>query len=93
MAILGKFTKQPADVQDYDIDFSEYLTSQSDTAVSHTVSVDTGITIVTSALTSGVVKTFLSGGTNGRQYKLTATITTAGGRVKQAEIIIKVKEY
>lgn len=93
MAVLGKFTKQPADVQDYDIDFTEYLTSQSDTAVSHTVAVETGITIVASALASGVVKTFLSGGTNGQQYKLTATITTAGGRVKQAEIIIKVKEY
>lgn len=93
MSILGKFTKQPVEVQDYDISFTEYLASQSDTAVSHTATAEAGISILASNLTGGVVKVFVSGGTDGNQYKVSATVTTAGGRVKQGDIIVKVKEF
>ena len=92
MPILEKFTKQPADVQDYDIDFSEYLAPFADTGATHTVVVDAGITVLLSTLQTGVVKVWLSGGTTGTSYKVTATLTTTGGRVKQAEILVKVKE-
>ncbi len=92
MSVLEKFTKQPADVQDYDIDFSEYLTSMGDIALSQVTSADPGITLVYSMLTGAVVKVFLSGGITGASYKVTTTLTTMGGRVKQAEIVIKVKE-
>lgn len=92
MGVLGKFSKQPVEVQDYDIDFNEYLTSQSDTASSFVVASDAGVTIVSSSLVAGVVKVFVSGGLDGEQYKISATVTTAGGRVKQADILIKVKE-
>lgn len=92
MGVLGKFVKQPADVQDYDFDFTEYLSSQGDTAASHTASAESGITILSSSMSSGVVKVFLSGGSDGNQYKITATVTTNGGRVKQGEIVVKVKE-
>jgi hypothetical protein len=40
-----------------------------------------------------VAKVYTSGGTDGVTYKITATVTTTGGRVKQAEIKVKVKEY
>lgn len=93
MSILAKFTKQPVEVQDYDIDFTSYLTSQSDTASSHVVTADPGITIASSNLTSGVVKVFVSGGVDGNQYKVSASITTAGGRVKQGDILIRVREF
>lgn len=93
MGILGKFTKQPVEVQDYDIDFREYLTSQADTAVSHTVVAEAGVTIMASNLTAGVVKVFVAGGTDGNQYKVSATITTTGGRVKQGDILVRVKEF
>ena len=92
MTILAKFEKQPADKQDFDIDFSDWLTGLSDVAASHTVTADTGITI-TSTLSGGVVKVWASGGTDGVTYKVTATLTTTGQRIKQAEIKIKVKEY
>lgn len=93
MPVLEKFTKQPTDVQDYDIDFSEYLTSMGgDTALSQVTSADPGITLVYSMLTGAVVKVFLSGGVTGTSYKVTTTLTTMGGRVKQAEIVVKVKE-
>lgn len=92
MTTLARFNKQPADIQDYDIDFNEWLTGFSDTGASHTVTVDTGITKVSSTLIAGVVKVWLSGGVDGNNYKVTATLTTTGGRIKQAEITIKVKE-
>ena len=89
---LARFTKQPADLQDYDIDFTEWLAGFADTGASHVVAVDTGITKVSSTLVAGVVKVWLSGGLDGTSYKITATLTTTGGRVKQAEVTIKVKE-
>ena len=93
MSVLARFTKQPVEVQDYDIDFTDYLTALSDTAASPVVSVETGLTLMASNLTSGIVKVFVSGGVDGNQYKVSATITTAGGRVKQGDIVIRVKEF
>ena len=96
MTILAKFEKQPADVQDFDIDFTEWLAGMGDTAPGPTgcgVEADAGITIVAFVLHEGVVKIYTSGGTDGTTYKITATVTTTGGRVKQAEIKVKVKEY
>jgi alkylation response protein AidB-like acyl-CoA dehydrogenase len=96
MSILAKFEKQPADEQDFDIDYGEWLAGMGDTAPGPggvTVYADTGITVLAYVLTDGVVKVWTSGGTDGTTYKITATVTTQGGRVKQAEIKVKVKEY
>ena len=92
MAILGKVVKQPVEVQDYDISFVDWLAALSDTASTHTVTAETGITVDSSTLTAGVVKVWLSGGTDGTTYKVTAQIVTAGGRTKEDEIKIKVRE-
>jgi len=93
MGVLARFTKQPVEIQDYDVDFTDYLTALADTAVSHVVAVETGLTLMASNLSAGVVKVFVSGGVDGTQYKVSATITTAGGRVKQGDIMIRVKEF
>jgi hypothetical protein len=95
MTVLAKFEKQPNEVQDFDIDFSEYLTGLSDYGISKVVTADIGLTILASTLlfSGTVVKVFTSGGTDGVTYKITVTLTTNGGRVKQAEIKVKVKEY
>lgn len=91
--ILKTFTKQPAEVQDYDIDFTQYLESMGgDVAASHRSEVETGLTLSTSMLTGGVVKLFLAGGTAGKTYKVTVLLTTEAGRVREAEIAIKVRE-
>lgn len=96
MSILEKFTKQPEEVQDYDISFVDWLAGFSDTGVSHVVTIDAGITMISSVLNAGIVKVWISGGVSGVSYKVTATLTTVGSggiaRVKQAEILIKVKE-
>lgn len=92
---LTKFTKQPGDTQDYDIDYTKYLAGLSDTAPGPTgvaVTVDSGITLVSQSLVNGIVKVWLSGGTSGQTYKVTSTLTTVGGRVKEYEILVAVKE-
>ena len=97
MSILARFEKQPADVQDFDIDFTEWLVGMgNDTAPGPggvAVVADAGITMVAAVLNDGVVKVWTAGGTDGTTYKITATVTTHGNRVKQAEIKVKVKEY
>lgn len=91
-AILAKFEKQPSEIQDYDIDFSEYLDAIGDTASSVTVTAEIGITVSSSALIGKVVKVWLTGGSNGETYKITVLLTTAGGRRREADIKVKVKE-
>jgi hypothetical protein len=95
MATLEKFTKQPADIQDYDIDFGDWLAEfdDSDTLASFTATAETGITLdPTATRSANVVKVWVTGGTTGTTYKVTVTGTTTLGRVKQVEISIKVKE-
>jgi hypothetical protein len=92
MAILEKFTNQPAERQDYDISFVDWLAALGDGGVSVTVAGEPGLTLLTSTLVAGVVKVWVEGGTNGTSYKVTVTLTTTGGRIKQEEIVIKVKE-
>ena len=90
--VLETFEKQPNDVQDYDINYTRYLRGLSDTPQSFEVVAPSGITLMASSLTGNVVKVWLSGGTAGTKYKITVRLTTTGGRVKEAEITIHVKE-
>lgn len=91
--ILGKFIKQPADVVDYDIDYSDWLSS-GDTVASATSTVSpTGLTLGTIVVSSTSVKHWLSGGTSGVTYKVTVTAVTTGGRTVQHEFRVKVWDY
>jgi hypothetical protein len=92
MAILATFDKQPAEVQDYDVSFVNWLAALGDTGASATATATTGITLVSTTFTSGVVKVWLSGGVDGQSYTVVINVTTTGGRVKQSEIVIKVKD-
>jgi len=95
MAILGTYIKQPHEVLDYDLDYSEWL-PVADTIVSTTVTADAGITVGSTIIdpaTQRIVKQWISGGADGVTYKIQVTATTAGGRVKEVEFKIRVKEY
>lgn len=92
--ILETFIKQPNEVQDYDIDFNEYLTSMGgDSITAHVIPLVGGLDIITSTVVNGVVKVFIGGGTAGQKYVVTVRVNTSGGRVREAEIAIKVREY
>lgn len=101
--ILGTFNKQPADTLDYDIDFSAILDDGDAIATSgdppvpmplSVVSLPAGLTLgPTVVIENGkTVKQWLSGGANRIQYKITLTVTTNAGRVKQVEFVVRVKD-
>ncbi len=94
MAIIGVYAQQPADRLDYDVDATEWL-NDDDTLAEATVTVSpTGLTVDGPLIfdSGRRAKVFASGGASGIKYKLDVTLTTTLGRVKQDEIIIRVKE-
>ena len=94
MSILETYEKQPDEVQDYDIGVLDWLTANADSLASFVVTTDVGITQPTIAsYGSDAIKIWVAGGVDGETYKVTCTISTVGGRVKQVELKIKVKEY
>lgn len=90
-SILGRFVKQPDEVLDYDVDYTDWFTNRDDVPSSYVAVAETGIVIDSSARTDNVVKVVLSGGTAGRSYKVTVRLTTDTGIVKEADFIVKVK--
>lgn len=91
LEILDTFEKQPGERQDYQIEFEDWLRRLDDTPVSATVAVSPGINLISHELKGTAVKVWMEGGESGKRYKVTATMTTAGGRIKEAEIVIYVK--
>lgn len=92
MGFIAKHVKQPAEVLDYKFDFREFLQGVNDVADTFAVEATDGVTVESSSMERGVVSAFVSGGVSGRTYKLSATLTTVGGRVRQLDIQLKVKE-
>ena len=89
---LGVFQKQPAESIDYDVDYSEWLTT-GDNVQSADVSVaPSGLVIDSTFINDPRIKIWISGGVDKVSYKVTVTMTTAEGRVKQDEFKINVKD-
>lgn len=87
------YLKDPVEVRDFDLQFSDELTAHSDTAAGLVgASADTGLTINSvELLPSGDVRVFTSGGISGRVYRLVADIVTAGGRLWREQIWVRVR--
>lgn len=94
--LLGIQQKQPADILDYDVDFSNWL-PQGDTVTSATATASTiagdlaPLTVNSVQVSSTVVKVWLSGGTDGNTYTVTVRATTVGGRMKEEDFRMRVK--
>lgn len=91
MTTLAIYEKYADEIQDYAIDFSRWLSTWSDSLTSFTLTSDAGVTIVSSARVGNVVTVWVSKGTSGISYNIGVLGTTTGGRVKLAEISIKVR--
>lgn len=87
------YYKQPSEVLDYDVDYSEWIPS-GDTIASKTVTAESGITVDSSSINSSthVIKVWLSGGTDGTLYKVTVLATTTAGRSKEKEFYVRVRD-
>jgi hypothetical protein len=93
--ILGTLTKQPGDSLDYDIDYSDWLTSDDNVSSATTaVSPDVvgGVTVDLININDPRVKLWISGGVSGVTYKITITMETSDGRIKEDEFRLRVKE-
>jgi hypothetical protein len=82
-----EFKKDPSAVLDYSIDWTPWLPS-GDTIATSTWVAETGITIDSTANSTTKTTVWLSGGTAGTIYKVTNTITTAGGRTDERTLHI-----
>ncbi len=90
--VLGRFKQQPADKLDYDFLFAQWLAQRRQHAVSHTATLEGDAILHSSVLMHDAVKVIVRGGTSGKSNKVTVTLRTDGGLIKQAEILVKVKE-
>ena len=82
------FKKDPQAVLDYQIDWSDWLGS--DTIDVSTWIVPEGLALETDSNTTTTATVWLSGGTARRNYNVTNEIVTAGGRTDDRTITIKV---
>ena len=76
---------------DYVFDWTEWLATVGDTIASHTITVPTGLTLVSSTQNAGVIVAWLSGGTLGQTYKVTCHIVTVSTPAREDERSIYVK--
>lgn len=99
--IVTTFVKQPWEEQDYDIDINPYLSELTDDAIASTTvtlpdgvsgEVSLGIDEQVVRHQDGFVKFWVIGGVHGKKYKLTLRIVTVGGRKKEYEVMVKVRE-
>lgn len=92
---MFKATKQTVDILDYDMDFSQWL-PKGDTITTVSAALDVVGELVIDAVgtdpTAQIVKVWLSGGVNTHSYKITVTIATAGGRIKELEFLLRIKD-
>lgn len=87
---MERYIKDPADILDYQLDWSSWLGA--DTISASTWTVPSGITQVTETETTTTATIWLSGGTAGQSYTLANKIVTAGGRTCERSIVIVVSD-
>lgn len=84
------FTKRPLEVLDYDFDFTNFLGYDTITQAQVAVLPASGLSLDTKLYNEKIVKQYVSGGSAGTDYTLTATITTAAGRTKEMDIVLRI---
>ena len=87
---MNRFLKDPDAVLDYQIDWSDWL--DSDTISTSAWTVPTGLTEDSDSNTTTTATVWLSGGTAGTSYSVINHIVTAAGREDDRTITIKCRE-
>lgn len=91
--ILGSFSMQPGEVLDFGFDFQPWLNDCNDTIASYAVTSTDDMPIMETDRIEGVIVALVDGTVDGASHKLTCSIQTNGGRVKEADIRVRVKEF
>lgn len=85
--------KQPGDLLDFVVRFDRWLPSNDAiTTVEAVVDDPAEVTIDSLQYTADTVTVWLSGGISGKTYKVTVTVATAIGRIKETEFRLRVRE-
>jgi hypothetical protein len=102
MALLGNFTKQPAEVLDFDISYATVLAGRSDVIVTKATAVTgidltgTPLTVSSSSITGGGtgIKVVVAAGVDAKTYTVTVTATSNAtpALVYEDEVTIVVEE-
>jgi hypothetical protein len=87
----GFCPKAPGETKDYLFNFAAEMTATTDTIASMTWEVDSGITRVADTFTTTAGRIWLSGGTDGTKYLVTAIAVTTAGRTLRKPAIIQIK--
>ena len=90
--LLATFTKSVADVLDYAVDWSTWLSARNDTISTSTVTAPGGITKNSDTSGSRIQTAFIQGGTAATSYDIVFKIVTAQGRTKDQSIFVVVAE-
>lgn len=91
--IVGKTEKQPSEVIDVIVDYTDWFSNRDDAPASIAVTADTGITIADDSLDGNEARVVLSGGTDGVRYKVTVLLSTNSTPtiIKEADFYVRVK--
>jgi len=94
MSVLGKYTKQPNEVESYSINYVDDL-GANDGLFSAVATVEPAGLVLEPALIVGTrVKVFASaGGPVKTKHKITVIATTDDGRVLEDEFFVTIKDY
>ncbi len=87
--------KQPAEVSDFDVDYSRWFARRTDqplTASATIVSDGVEVTLMNYWLLNQRIKIMVAGGVNRKKYKVTTRMTTTSGAVEEAEFFVHVRE-
>ncbi|MES2181017.1 MAG: hypothetical protein V4493_02840 [Pseudomonadota bacterium] len=84
--------KDPQSTLDFSFDWSLWLAEASDTISSYVFTESGGVTLSNQTNESGIVTSFVAGGTVGTPASLACRITTAGGRVDERTLQLVIKE-
>ncbi len=90
---MQTFTKEPGDELDYDADFSAWL-PDGDTITSAAAVLDKEdeLEITAVQVSTPIVKVWTKAGVDRATYKITVTASTAGGRVKEVQFKLRIKD-
>lgn len=98
MAVIGKDSKQPNEVLDWDVSFADWMRPGDEidivqVDIRRLAGPDTDpLTVDQVQNTTHVSKVWLRGGADGARYRVQLRADTIHGRVKEAEFDISVKE-
>lgn len=98
MAVIGKDSKQPNEVLDWDVSFAEWMRPGDEIDTVHVdirllSGPDTDLLMVDQVQnTARLSKVWLRGGADGARYRVQLRAATIHGRAKEAEFDISVKE-